>query len=241
MTMNLKLSPANARISILSSAKLRSSRSRFVITARANSQLDTAGKAQAVASSTNSRFRLIEASVVPLGKYDFRAIVEANAQIKPFADSASMQLIGESYADTAGSLWSVVDTDNARHLIRQEEDDLEAILNAIREPRSMVSVDTAATLITANHGQFVSGIDTNGALFQGVVVANHVFDVANNTHLPLEMLDLFLAKNLGVNLPSVSGADIAKASKDQLADIFEYLVQVLPADFMREVRKAAKN
>ena len=239
MTINLKLSPANARVSILSSAKLRSSR--FVITARSNMQLDTAAKAQAVATSTNSRFRLIESSVVQLGKYDFRGIVEANAQIKPFADSASMQLIGESYADTAGSLWSVVDTDNARHLIRQEEDDLEAILTAIREPRSLVSVDTASTLITANHGQFVSGIDTNGALFQGVVVANHVFDVANNSHLPLEALDLFLAKTLNVRLPEVSGADIAKASKEQLADIFDYLVQVLPADFMKEVRKAAKN
>lgn len=151
----------------------------FKIVASVSRVADENTFAQAIASLTDSRARLVPGTLKSNGRVA-SAVVKANTVSR--AMDASFTPFGKEMAsDSEGRLWSVREVDGAKHVVLESSDDLAELFqkrcNARKSFLSPIETRAATEVASFANGDLVSYVDTAA----GSVRAGLVFNVAGQT------------------------------------------------------------
>lgn len=238
---NIDLSSVNAESRLVSFRKMDETTYQACLH-RPTNVIDTAAIADEILELTGSRLITVPESIFRIKPNVVSVVLTSSVHIKSMDQASAMTPIGNNYADTAGQLWSVVDSDSGRHLVRETDDDLAEILSSLVDTASSHGITgyMASLDAKANHGD-VAGIVIGGKVKFGFILDDLLVDTNNSTVERFDKANVFFATAGRIVPPSITKTenpmDTAKLSKSEKDIILEFFKSYYPEDFIAKLRK----
>ena len=210
----------------------------YDVTAKTTGSLERDDVATLYRTAVKGRAAMLPGSYRVVSKADgiVRFAAKVTALVKNFADCASMTSMGNNeFGDTAGAIWKVQKDGDDRFLVCTSKDDFEDLLNE-HVSRFPVTASYMSRPVEVASGDFAAVVGDDARVIYGFVGVNagrKVFlDVASQRVTPLEVNCVIDAV-----VPD-KPFDVASASRMDMKEVWAYLSQIYPADFITKYKQA---